>query len=181
METLTTEQLIAEQKQKKKEEKQRLSKEWKEYNSKKAKAERLEEEFRRERNTRWASHKGIEDATKWYDEGNRMPHELEVMTIQLKMEGYLLKEIFELFDKHEAKAAKRTKVTQHVDDADTWFETTLKKGGRILRPEAYRRAVADGIQMIKKDFFKLLEEKCGKPYKCNGNSCFRGWSLVEPT
>jgi hypothetical protein len=181
METLTTEQLIAEQKQKKKEEKQRLSKEWKEYNTKKAKAERLEEVFRRERNTRWASHTGIEDVTKWYDEGNRMPHELELMTIQLKMEGYLLKEIFELFDKHEAKAAKRGKEAQHRLSISEWFDKTIVLGLRVYRHEAYRRSVADGVYIQKKEFFKLLEEKCGKPYKCNGNFCFRGWSLVEPT
>jgi hypothetical protein len=145
------------------------------------KQEALEESFRRERNKRWAAHKGIEDVTKWYDEGNRMPYELELMAIQLKMDGYLLSEIFEIFDKRDAKAAERAKVIQYEDDADTWFETTLKKGGRLCRPEVYRRATEDGVQMVKKDFFKLLEEKCGKPFKCNGNVCFRGWSLVEPT
>ncbi len=180
METLTTEQLIAEQKQKKKEEKQRLCKEWKEYNSKKAKAERLEEEFRRERNTRWASHKGIEDVTKWYDDGNRMPYELELMTIQLKMEGYLLKEIFELFDKHDVKAAKRAIQMGTEDTFYTWFCKNLKKGGRVKRADVYTRSVCDGLNIQKKEFLKFLKEK-GRVYKSNGEIYLFGWSLVEPT
>ncbi len=145
------------------------------------KQEALEESFRRERNTRWAAHKGIEDVTKWYDEGNRMPHELELETIALKKKRYLLSEIFEMFDKQEADAAKRAKVIQHQLTISEWFDKTLVRGLRVCRPKAYKRATVDGVQMIKKDFFKLLEEKCGKPYKCNGNFCFRGWSLVEPT
>jgi len=144
------------------------------------KQEALEESFRHERNTRWAKHKGIEDVTKWYAEGNRMPRELELETIELKKKHYLLSEIFEMFDKQEAKAVERAKITQHEDDADIWFWRNLKKGGRVKRVDIYNRATVDGVQMIKKDFFKLLEEKCGRPYKCGGMVCFRGWTLVEP-
>ena len=178
METLTVEQLISKQKQEKQKQKEYNSKMWKEYNSKKAKAERLEEEFRRERNTRWAKHKGMEDTDKWYDEGNRMPHELELKTIQLKMENYLLKEIFEMFDRYEVEAEKRT--IQKDNNVNNWFVSNLERGGRVNRADAYKRAVLDGVLIQKKDFFSFFREKGCRTYKTNGNMYFSGWSLKQP-
>lgn len=160
------------------------------------KAEALEESFRHERNTRWAKHKGIDDVNKWYNEGNRMPRELELDTIELKKKRYLLSEIFELFDKREEEAKKRAekerkrleKERKRLEEEEQprmtfsdWFIANMEPGMRAPRSDIYMQAICDGVYMIKKDFFKQLEEKCGKPYKSNGVVYYKGWSLKQPT
>jgi hypothetical protein len=162
-----------------KEKKLQLQKEWKEKNTKEHKAAELEESFRRERNTRWAKHKGIDDVMKWYADGNRMPNELELETIVLKNKNYLLSEIFEMFDKQELEAKKR-KETPVEKQPDDWFKQTMEPGNRFSRADSWKRVIKDGIETSKKDFFRFLDTKCGKTYESCGCVCYRGWQFKQP-
>ena len=154
--------------------------------SKQEKDQKIEEAFRRERNTRWATHTGNPDAESWYNNGGRMPEELELEVVKLKKQNYILAEIFELFDKREQAKREQDKREQDKREQakkpaiipetfEEWFDKTLTQGGRVKR--AVLGQCADSLCILKKDLFQLLEKRCGKAVKKSGDVIFIGWSL----
>jgi hypothetical protein len=138
---------------------------------------KIEEDFRRERNTRWATHTGIPDPDSWYNNGGRMPHELELEVIELKKKYYLLDEIFQLFDNRGAEIRRIIGETPQakVKSFEDWFDKTLTPGGRVKRSDVAKRA--ESLSLRKKELFQLLEKRCGEAVKV-GDFIFKGWSLV---